>query len=218
MDKDQVVVEVPVIIVGAGPSGLATAASLTTLSITSLILERDDCIAPLWRKRTYDRLHLHLAKRFSQLPHFPHPPATPTFFPKNHFLNYLDDYAAKFNLANLIHFRREVKSASFDEQDGKWRVSAEKNEQHEQIAEEYVAKYLVIASGENDIPWVPEIPGMETFPGEVMHSSRFRSGSEFKGKSVLVVGSGNSGMEIAHDLCTSQASTSLAVRNPVSNY
>ena len=101
---------VPVIIVGAGPAGLATAASLTALSIPSLILERDDCVAPLWRKRTYDRLHLHLAKKFCELPHFPHSPTTPTFIPKDDFLEYLDDYAVKFDMK--IHLRREVKSAT----------------------------------------------------------------------------------------------------------
>lgn len=204
--------EMPVIIVGAGPGGLAVAASLTAVAVPSLILERDGCIAPLWRKRTYDRLHLHLAKQYCELPRFPYPSTTPTFVPKLDFLHYLNDYAKKFDVK--VHFRREVKSAYFDKEIRKWRISAMNFE--EEVMEEYVTKYLVVASGENDVPHVPDFSGINTFSGKSMHSSFYKSGSEFDGKSVLVVGSGNSGMEIAYDLWSFGAKASIVIRSPVS--
>ncbi|KAJ0979714.1 hypothetical protein J5N97_015188 [Dioscorea zingiberensis] len=177
--------ETTVVIVGAGPAGLATAACLTTHSIPYVLLERDDCIGSLWRKRSYDRVTLHLAKQYCQLPHAPHPPETPTFIPKKHFIEYLEGYADRFGIRP--RFQREVESAWF----------------------------LVVASGENDEAVVPEMEGLEGFNGEVVHSSRYRSGSDYKGKSVLVVGSGNSGMEIAYDLSCSGAVSSIVVRSPV---
>ncbi|KAJ6821883.1 putative indole-3-pyruvate monooxygenase YUCCA10 [Iris pallida] len=201
--------EIPVVIVGSGPAGLAAAACLAALRIPSLVLEKDDCVAPLWRKRTYDCLRLHLSKDRSELPHFPHPPATPTFVSRDGFLRYLDGYADRFGVRPLL--RRLVESAAFDEGAGKWRVAARNLESGKE--EEYEARYLVVASGQNGAEVVPELPGMESFGGAVMHSSRYRSGKGFEGKDVLVVGGGNSGMEIALDLHKSGARSSIVVRS-----
>ena len=78
-----------------------------------------------------------------------------------------------------------------------------------------MAKFLVVASGENSAENIPMIPGLENFPGDVIHSSSYKSGKSYSGKNVLVVGSGNSGMEIAYDLATHGANTSIVIRSPV---
>ncbi|RWW24392.1 hypothetical protein BHE74_00009906, partial [Ensete ventricosum] len=210
-EREREMREEVVVIVGAGQSGLATAACLTALSVPCLILERDDCIASIWRKRCYDRVTLHLKKQYSQLPHAPHPPETPTYMPKWDFIRYLDDYAARFRLR--IDLRREVVSAEYDEAEGRWRVKARRGE--DGGVEEYAARYLVVASGENDEMVVPEIPGLAEFGGTVVHSSVYRSGSEYEGKAVLVVGCGNSGMEVALDLAEHGARTCIVVRSRV---
>ncbi|CAL4957243.1 unnamed protein product [Urochloa decumbens] len=85
-----------VIIVGAGPSGLAVSACLSLRGVPSLIPERDDCVGSTWRKRTYDRLILRFTKRATALPHAPHPAAAPTYLPRDGFADYLDGYAARF--------------------------------------------------------------------------------------------------------------------------
>lgn len=90
--------EVRVLIVGAGPSGLATSAYLNHLSIPNIVLEKEDCYASLWKKRAYDRLCLHLAKEFCSLPLMPHSSSTPTFMSRATFLKYLDEYVSKFNI------------------------------------------------------------------------------------------------------------------------
>ncbi|KAM0954300.1 putative indole-3-pyruvate monooxygenase [Dioscorea sansibarensis] len=200
-----------VVIVGAGSSGLATAACLTTHSIPYILLERDHCVASLWSNRSYDRITLHLAKQYCQLPHGPHPPTTPTFIPKRHFIEYLEDYAAKFRIQP--RFGMEVESAWFEEGEGKWRVVARRGTEGEAV--ELKARFLVVASGENDEAVVPEIENLQGFRGDLVHSSRYRSGSVYKGKSVLVVGAGNSGMEIAFDLWASGAFPSIVVRSSV---
>ncbi|KAF7072609.1 hypothetical protein CFC21_077715 [Triticum aestivum] len=201
--------EEEVIIVGAGPSGLAAAACLSLRGVRSLVLERDDCVGSLWRNRTYDRIRLHLAKQYSALPHAPHGPAAPTYLPRDDFVRYLDDYATRFGVR--VRLRREVREARFDEARGAWLVEAVDHATG--LVERYAARHLVAATGENDEKVLPEVPGLDGFPGKVMHACEYRTGKGMEGNAVLVVGSGNSGMEIAYDLAEAGAATSIIVRS-----
>ncbi|MFS8014422.1 putative indole-3-pyruvate monooxygenase [Helianthus anomalus] len=79
----------------------------------------------------------------------------------------------------------------------------------------YVGRFLVVATGENCDAFVPEVDGLSEFKGEVIHSTEYKSGKGYE-KKVLVVGAGNSGMEIAFDLANHGAKTSIVVRSPVS--
>ncbi|KAJ7531951.1 hypothetical protein O6H91_14G066500 [Diphasiastrum complanatum] len=189
------------IIVGAGPSGLATAACLKEQGVPSIILEKADCIASLWQHRTYDRLHLHLPKHFCELPLLPFPRSFPTYPNRRQFIQYLQDYADHFHIHPV--YSENVLSASYDTQCKIWRV------------QEYVARWIIVASGENADVSIPNLPGIQAYRGSVIHSSKYKNGSEYARKKVLVVGSGNSGMEIALDLANHQAKPSLVVRSPV---
>ncbi|KAG6388614.1 hypothetical protein SASPL_150046 [Salvia splendens] len=200
-----------VLIIGAGPAGLATSACLNLKNIANIVLEREDCAASLWRKRAYDRLKLHLAKEFCQLPHMPFPAGSPTFIPKNAFISYLDDYVDKFDVSPL--FCRSAVSASLEAGSGKWNVVAQNLASGGM--ERYEAEFLVVATGENSEGFIPRVEGLDSFEGEVLHSSKFENGGRFEGKEVLVVGSGNSGMEIALDLANWGARTSIVIRSPV---
>ena len=79
-----------------------------------------------------------------------------------------------------------------------------------------MGRWLVVATGENAEAVLPDIPGLKDFKGSCVHSSQYKNGSSYKGKKVLVIGSGNSGMEIALDLANNGADTSIVVRSPVS--
>ncbi|XP_050236502.1 probable indole-3-pyruvate monooxygenase YUCCA10 [Mercurialis annua] len=197
------------IIVGTGPAGLAASACLTLHSIPHIILEREDCFASLWQKYSYDRLHLHLKKQFSQLPHFPLPSSSPTYIPKEQFIQYLSDYVSHFKISPL--YNRLVESASFDQE--KWTVKAKNVKSGED--EVYCARFLIVASGEACDPFIPDVAGLGSFNGDVVHSTKYKNGKGYEGKNVLVVGSGNSGMEIALDLANHGAKTSIVVRSPV---
>ncbi|XP_074568717.1 indole-3-pyruvate monooxygenase YUCCA2-like [Curcuma longa] len=194
------------IIVGAGPSGFAVAACFKSRGIESLILERAHCTASLWRLKTYDRLRLHLPKSFCELPLMPFPAALPRYPTKRQFLSYLDAYAAEFGLHP--RFGVAVVSAERDASAGLWRLRADSGE-------EFTTRWLVVATGENAEPAVPGIPGMANFLGPVLHTSAYRSGEAYRGKRVLVVGCGNSGMEVALDLCDYNAIPTIVVRDTV---
>ncbi|KAJ4767496.1 Flavin-containing monooxygenase [Rhynchospora pubera] len=183
------------IIIGAGPSGLAIAASLTGLSVPYIILERSTGIADLWRNHTYDRLSLHLPKQFCELPHLPFPPNFPIYPSKSQFLQYLETYTSHFSITP--QFSKNVIEARFDSSSSVWRVKA-KNSNGGVVV--YVSKWIVVATGENAEPVIPIVKGRERFKGDVLHSGEYRNGDRYKGKKVLVIGCGNSGMEICLDL------------------
>ncbi|XP_009631013.1 putative indole-3-pyruvate monooxygenase YUCCA4 [Nicotiana tabacum] len=193
------------IIVGAGPSGLAVSASLKENGVPSLILERSDCIASLWQQKTYDRLKLHLPKQFCQLPLFGFPENFPKYPSKKQFISYLEDYAKHFGI--IPKFKQSVKVAEFDHVSGFWKVETQDFL--------YLSKWLIVATGENAEPVIPEIQGIGKFKGTVMHTSLYKSGTEFNNQRVLVIGCGNSGMEVSLDLCRHNAIPHMVVRNSV---
>uniref|UniRef100_A0A803LBW1 Flavin-containing monooxygenase n=1 Tax=Chenopodium quinoa TaxID=63459 RepID=A0A803LBW1_CHEQI len=215
------------VIVGAGPSGLAVAACLKEKGVPSMILERSNCIASLWQLKTYDRLRLHLPKKFCELPLMPFPQDFPMYPTKRQFIEYLEDYARKFDIKPL--FNQTVEKAEFDQTLGFWRVRTsttcstsgrgtnEKGsiggEEEVVFTTEYVCRWLVVATGENAEVVMPELEGLKEFGKQVVHTSSYKSGETFRGKRVLVVGSGNSGMEVCLDLCHHNAMPSIVVRD-----
>ncbi|KAK6937445.1 hypothetical protein RJ641_030953 [Dillenia turbinata] len=178
--------EAPVIIVGSGPSGLATAGCLSALSIPYIILEREDNFAPLWTQKSYDCLHLHLKKQFCDLPHMPFPSSFPTYVPRKQYIQYLQDYMVHFNISPL--YNRPVIESFHDEAVSKWIVKV-KNVISDEV-EEYSCRLLVVATGESSDPLIPEVEGLDSFAGRVMHSTEYKSGKGLEDKRVLVVGAG----------------------------
>ena len=206
-----------VIIVGAGPSGLATAACLTEQKVPCLLIEKSDCIGSLWKYKTYDRLHLHIPKHFCELPYYQFPQEYPTYPTRKQFVNYLEDYAKHFKLRT--EFNRKVNTAFYDAEMSCWRVQTQSTDTiGDQNVKEFRARWLVVASGENAEAVTPPMEGLRDFKGPVFHSSDYKSGAHYSGKKVLVVGCGNSGMEIALDLANFNAKPSLVVRSPVCLY
>ncbi|XP_062213115.1 probable indole-3-pyruvate monooxygenase YUCCA5 [Phragmites australis] len=201
------------IIVGAGPAGLSVAACLRSRGVPSVVLDRADCIASLWQRRTYDRLRLHLPKKFCELPGMPFPDHYPEYPTKDQFVAYLQAYAAHFHVCP--RFNQSVVSARFDSAAGLWRVQAQHQHGHGVETTEYIGRWLVVATGENAECVLPELDGAEAFVGPVTHVSEYKSGEAYRGKSVLVVGCGNSGMEVCLDLCEHNASPSMVVRDSV---
>lgn len=190
------------VIIGASAAGLATAACLKHENIPFVLLEQSEKIAPGWRQH-YDRLHLHTFKQISGLPYFPMPRTYPKYPSRDQVVSYLDSYAHYYQIQP--EFGQKVMSVV--QQDDHWITETE--------TRQYVSRNVVIATGYTRQPYIPEITGQEDFQGEILHSSAYRNGSRYAGKSMLVVGFGNSGGEIAIDLVEHGAKPALSVRSPV---
>jgi cation diffusion facilitator CzcD-associated flavoprotein CzcO len=144
----------------------------------------------------------------------PFPPSYPAYPTREQFLAYLEDYIATFGIRPF--FRQAVVSA---EHDGDfWCVRTVDGGGGGGVTREYRSKWLVVATGENAEPVMPDIDGIHAFRGLVMHSSDYRSGEDYRGKKVLVVGCGNSGMELSLDLSNHNVHTSMVVRDSVRRY
>jgi cation diffusion facilitator CzcD-associated flavoprotein CzcO len=189
-------------IIGAGPAGLAAAQRLKASGLNAVVFEKAETVGSVWR-RHYDRLHLHTARFHSGLPGMAIPPAYGRYPSRAQFIEYLESYAARFELrprfnAPVSAVRREGE---------RWRVEAG--------SQSASASVVVVATGWADFPYTPTWPGMSEFGGAIVHSSGYRVGAPYAGKRVLVVGFGNSGAEIALDLSEAGADVTLAVRSPV---
>jgi cation diffusion facilitator CzcD-associated flavoprotein CzcO len=190
------------IIVGAGPSGLACAASIGALGLNATVLEKTNAVGSVWR-RHYDRLHLHTDRGHSGLPGMDMPRTYPTYPSRAQVVEYLESYAARFGIQPV--FNSTVVGIS--RHGALWRVDTGQTS--------LSAPVVVIATGLADFPFRPTWPGFDTFRGNCIHSSEYRNTSPYIGKRVLVVGFGNSGGEIALDLANARIDTTLAVRGPV---
>jgi indole-3-pyruvate monooxygenase len=190
------------IVIGAGPAGLAVGACLKQAGVSFIILEQADTVGSAWH-RHYDRLHLHTAKAFSELPYVPFPNDYPRYPSRLQVVQYLEAYAQQFQLAP--RFGQQVSVAHFA--NDRWEVQTP--------GHPYQAANLVVATGYTREPYLPNWPGQDSFEGVILHSSQYRNGRPFKNQKVLVVGFGNSGGEIAIDLWEHGARPSLAVRGPV---
>lgn len=190
------------LVIGAGPAGLAVAACLKKRGASCTIVERAGSVGSSWRHH-YDRLHLHSDRDRSTLPYFPFPAGTPRYPSRKQVVEYLELYARHFELAP--HFNEEVRTVR--PRNPGLTVTT--------TAGVYQSRQVVVATGCNAVPYVPRWRGQERFRGRILHSSEYRNGESFQGQSVLVVGFGNSGGEIAIDLHEHGAQVAMAVRGPV---
>lgn len=191
------------VVVGAGPAGLAAAAALRERGVRPLVLERGEAVGTAWRTQRYDRLRLHTVRALSGLPGLSIPRSCGRWVARDDFVAYLDAYARRFALEP----RLGVEVQRIDRADGAWRLRTPDGPLD--------ARRVVVATGYSREPRLPDRPGLERYAGELVHSADYRRPGPYRGRDVLVVGSGNSGAEIAVDLAEGGAArVRLSVRTP----
>ncbi|WSM77681.1 NAD(P)/FAD-dependent oxidoreductase [Streptomyces cellulosae] len=197
--------ERPVHVVGGGPGGLSVAHALRARGVRAVVLERSERVGDSWR-RHYDRLHLHTTRRRSALPGLPMPRRFGRWPSRDDVVRYLEKYAEHHRLEIVTGV--EVSRIERSEDGAGWLLRATGGR-------ELTGAAVVVATGFNHTPRVPDWPGRDTYTGELLHASQYRNPKPFAGRDVLVVGVGNTGAEIAVDLVEGGASrVRLAVRTP----
>jgi putative flavoprotein involved in K+ transport len=180
-----------IVIVGGGPAGLTTAGALRQVGLESTILDSGERVGQSWAQR-YDRLHLHTVHAYSGLAHFPIPRAYPKYLSKDQYAAYLRSYAEHFALNVIPNTRvKRIRQAEMQGRSG-WALEA--------ASETWLSQVVVIATGQYNRPIYPDWPGLAQYRGAALHSSEFHTGRSFQKQRVLVIGAGNSGLEIAVDL------------------
>jgi putative flavoprotein involved in K+ transport len=191
-----------VVVIGAGPAGLATAAALGEAGIEALVVDRGEHVGTSWRGH-YDRLHLHTVRWLSHLPGLRIPAREGRWVSRDGVIRYLEQYAEHHRL----NVRTGVEVTAIERAGAAWRVSSPQGD--------LTARQVVVATGYNHTPYVPDWPGRDGFDGELIHAGAYRNGRPYAGRDVLVVGAGNTGAEIAVDLVEHGAArVRLSFRTP----
>lgn len=196
-----------VLIIGGGQSGLCIAARLRQLNVDTLIIDRMARIGDNWRNR-YHALTLHNQVHVNHLPYMPFPPTWPRYIPKDKLANWFEAYVESLELN--FWTSTEFEGGSYDEKANAWTVSLRLADGTKRTMH---PRHIVMATGVSGIPNIPDIPSLKSFKGKVLHSSQFTDGDEWKGKRAIVMGTGNSGHDIAQDLHSSGASVTMVQRS-----
>jgi cation diffusion facilitator CzcD-associated flavoprotein CzcO len=196
-----------VLVIGGGQSGLCIAARLKQLQVDTLIVDRELRIGDNWRNR-YHALTLHNQVQVNHLPYMLFPPNWPTYIPKDKLANWFEAYVESMELNYWT--AAELESGAYDEKEQRWSVVLRRADGSKRVMH---PRHVVMATGVSGIPSLPDIPTLKNFTGAVIHSSQYTDGEEWRGKKALVIGTGNSGHDIAQDLHSSGARVTLVQRS-----
>ncbi len=185
--------------VGAGPAGLAAAAQLRRRGFQPVVLERSPGVGASWRMR-YDTLRLNTVRWMSGLPGTPIPRSAGRWPSRADFVRYLERYAERLDVRTGIAVER------VERRKDAYRLHTS--------AGDLESRFVVVATGYDHEPFVPDWAGRHGFHGELIHSSAYRNASPFAGRHVLVVGTGNTGVELAVELLETAASVRVSMRTP----
>jgi len=196
-----------VLVVGAAQAGLMVAARLSMLGVDTLAIDREKRIGDSWRRR-YHALTLHNETRVNHFPYMPFPRSWPVFIPKDMLANWFELYAEAMELN--VWTATELMAARYDEAAKRWTVTLKRADGSERIMH---PRHVVFCNGVSTIPKMPDLPGLADFSGAVRHSGDAGSGSDWKGKRALVLGTGTSGHDVAQDLVVSGAAEVTIIQN-----
>jgi putative flavoprotein involved in K+ transport len=195
-----------VLVIGGGQAGLGIAARLNQLDVDTLVVDQLERIGDCWRTR-YHSLALHNQTHVNHLPYMPFPPTWPKYIPKDMLADWFEYYAGAMEI-NFWTGNKFV-AGTYDDKAKRWTAVVRSIDGTERTLR---PRHLIFANGVSGIPRIPSLPGLDDFTGEVVHSHYFGDGSAWKGKKALVIGTGTSAHDIAQDLHSHGADTTIVQR------
>ena len=195
-----------VLVVGGGQNGLAVAACLGQLGIDTLVVDKNPRIGDNWRIR-YHSLALHNQIQVNHLPYMPFPPTWPKYIPKDMLGNWLEMYAEAMQLN--CWSSTEFAGGTYDAATERWTATLRQADGTERVMH---PRHIILSNGTNGIAHMPDLPGLKDFAGDMFHSHGFKSGAPWRGKKAFVLGTGNSGHDVAQDLHSHGVDTTIIQR------
>lgn len=186
--------EPTVLIVGGSQGGVTLAARLRLLGVDALVVEKKESVGQTWRDR-YHSLALHNEVAINHFPYIPFPPNWPRYLPKDMLAGFIEFYA--WAMQCNVWTNTDFVSGEYDESRGQWNATVKKADGTQRVLH---PKHIVFANGIAGGKRIPDLPGLKDFKGEVLHTEDYYFGAEYKGKNVLVLGTGTSGHDCAQDL------------------
>ena len=200
--------EPAVLVVGGGHAGLSIAARLRQLNVDALIVDRESRIGDNWRNR-YHALTLHNQVQVNHLPYMPFPPSWPSYIPKDKLAGWFEAYAESMELD--FWTGTEFSGGTYDPESGQWTVALRRTDGSTRTVR---PRHIVMATGVSGMPKLPDIPSLKNFRGKVVHSHEYADATEWNQRDAIVIGTGNSGHDIAQDLHSNGARVTLVQRSP----
>ena len=198
--------EPTVLVIGAAQAGLSIAARLNQLDVDTLVVEQWPRIGDSWRKR-YHSLALHNSVHLNHLPYMEFPPTFPRYLPKDMLGNWFEFYADAMEINCWT--ATEFVGATWNETEKCWTARLKQSDGVERVVR---PRHLVFANGVSSYPMIPDVPGLDDFDGEIIHSEGFDSGAGWEGKNAFILGTGSSANDIALDLHSHGVNTTLIQR------
>ena len=194
------------VIIGGGQGGIGLGARLKRLGVPTIIIEKNPRPGDSWRNR-YKSLCLHDPVWYDHMPYLPYPDHWPIFAPKDKIGDWLEMYT---KVMELNYWSSTVcEKAEYDEASGEWTVQVVRDGKPVVLK----PKQLVLATGMSAVPNMPNIPGMDSFKGDIHHSSKHPGGDKYAGKKAVVIGSNNSAHDICADLWENGADVTMVQRS-----
>ena len=195
-----------VLVIGGAQAGLSIAARLNQIGVDTLVVEMWPRIGDSWRRR-YHSLALHNSIHLNHLPYMEFPPTWPKYIPKDMLGNWFEFYADAMEINCWTG--AEFVSGAWDEASKTWTARVKRSDGTERVLR---PRHLVFANGVSSYPYIPDLPGMSGFKGQVIHSEGFDSGAGWRGRNALIIGTGSSANDIALDLHSHGVNTTLVQR------
>ena len=175
----------------------------------TLVLEKNERVGDNWRNR-YHSLTLHNQVQVNHLPYMPFPPTWPTYIPKDKLAGWFESYVEAMELN--VWTTSEVERGQYDPDKQRWSIEIRSSNGQQRTLN---PQHIVMATGVSGIPNLPnDIQGLANFIGTTVHSEEYTHGTAWQGRKALVLGTGNSGHDIAQDLYANGVDVTMIQRSP----
>nr|WP_256735870.1 NAD(P)/FAD-dependent oxidoreductase [Mycolicibacterium hippocampi] len=197
------------VVVGAGFGGMGAAIQLNRLGYDNIaILDREDGLGGTWHVNRYPGLTVDVPSTTYSYWFEPNPNWSRLYAPGAELKQYADHVADKYDVRRYMRFNTTVEGARWDEDTDTWIISLARGETLH-------AQFLVLATGYLCQPKVPDIPGIESFEGHVIHAAKWDEDYSMKGRRAAIIGTGSTGVQLIPALADDLAELTVYQRTPI---
>ncbi|OKO83022.1 NAD(P)/FAD-dependent oxidoreductase [Bradyrhizobium sp. AS23.2] len=200
-----------VVVIGAGLSGICAGMRLKEAGIPFDILEKNDELGGTWYENSYPGCGVDTANHIYSFSFHPKPDWTRHFSKQKEILNYIKDVADRFDLRGQIRFGVEVEKFEWDDDASLWSVTVRGKDGSRKTMR---CNAVITAVGLLNRPAIPAIPGLSEFKGECLHTAQWDHNVDLRGKRVVMIGTGASGMQVGPEIAPEVASLTIFQRSP----